>query len=133
MKTIAGKPGALRAAYDDIQGQLAHLAPPDLLLAMPAARLAQLPRYLRAIQIRVQRLANDPPKDQQKAAQVAPLWQGYQRRRDELRAKGRPADELDEFAWLVEELRVQTFAPELKTAVPVSVPRLQELWASLSR
>ena len=50
---------------------------------------------------------------------------------------GRPGgavlvSELDDFGWLVEELRVQVFAPELKTAVPVSPARAQELWAALS-
>ena len=47
--------------------------------------------------------------------------------------QGRPAAQLDDFAWLVEELRVQTFAPELKTAVPVSPQRVQEAWAKLAR
>ena len=83
--------------------------------------------------MRLQRLSHDPQKDQQKAAQVAPFWQSYQTKRDELRAKGRSTAELDEFGWLVEEFRVQTFAPELKTAVPVSAQRLQELWSRLAR
>jgi ATP-dependent RNA helicase HrpA len=100
---------------------------------MPRARLGQLARYLRAIQVRLQRQAHDPQKDQQKAAQVVPLWQGYLRRRDELRASGRPSGELDEFGWLVEELRVAVFAPELKTAVAVSPQRLQDVWVRLSR
>ncbi|HEX3764495.1 MAG TPA: ATP-dependent RNA helicase HrpA [Kofleriaceae bacterium] len=133
LKPLAGKPGIPRAVFDDVHGQLAHVVPPDALRRMPRARLGQLVRYLRAIQVRLQRQAHDPQKDQQKAAQVVPLWQGYLRRRDELAAKGRVLDELDEFGWLVEELRVQTFAPELKTAVPVSPQRLQELWARLSR
>ena len=53
-------------------------------------------------------------------------------RRDELRTRRTPA-ELAEFAWLVEELRVQTFAPELKTAVPVSAQRVEDAWARLIR
>ena len=133
LKPLAGKPGLPRAVFDDVQGQLAHVVPPDALRTVPRARLGQLVRYLRAIQVRLQRQAHDPQKDQQKAAQVAPLWQGYLRRRDELRGKGRSLDELDEFGWLVEELRVQIFAPELKTAVPVSPQRLQDLWARVSR
>ena len=40
---------------------------------------------------------------------------------------------LDDLAWLIEELRVQVFAPELKTAVAVSPARVQELWSALSR
>ena len=56
--------------------------------------------------------------------------------REELRSRGRALAELaeiDEFGWLVEELRVQTFAPELRTAVPVSSQRLQDVWAKVSR
>jgi ATP-dependent helicase HrpA len=133
LRPLAGKPGIPRLVFDDVESQLAHLAPPDAMTRLPRARLGQLARYLRAIQVRLQRQAHDPQKDQQKAAQIAPLWQGYLRKRDELRARNRPLDELDEFGWLIEELRVQIFAPELKTAVPVSAQRLQDLWARLSR
>jgi ATP-dependent helicase HrpA len=133
LKPLAGKPGLVRAVYDDVQSQLAHIAPPDVMRVTPAARLGHLVRYLKAIQVRLQRQAHDPQKDQQKAAQVTPLWQRYIARRDELRAKGRSTSELDEFGWLIEELRVQTFAPELRTAVSVSTQRLQDLWPSVSR
>ena len=133
LKPLAGRPGPSRAAFEDVQTQLAHLAPPDLMRATPLPRLHHIARYLRAIQIRLQRQSHDPPKDQQKAAQVVPLWQTYLARRDDLLAKARPAAQLDDFAWLVEELRVQTFAPELKTAVPVSPQRVQDAWAKLAR
>jgi len=133
LKAIAGKPGAQRAALDDIQSQLARIAPPELMRVTPAGRFGHIVRYLKAIQVRLQRLHHDPQKDQQKATQVAPFWQRYQQKRDELHAKGRSLADLDAFAWLIEELRVQTFAPELKTAVPVSPQRLQDLWATLAR
>ena len=107
--------------------------PPDLMRATPVTRLGHIARYLKAIQVRLSRQAHDPQKDQQKAAQVAPLWQRYLARREELRGKGRSPAELEEFGWLIEELRVQTFAPELKTAVPVSPQRLQDAWAIVSR
>jgi ATP-dependent helicase HrpA len=133
-KALAGRPGAIpRAVFDDIQSQLTRLAPPDLMRATPLARLDHIARYLKAIQVRLQRQAHDPPKDQQKAAQVAPLWQSYLSKRAELEARGRSLAEIDEFGWLIEELRVQTFAPELKTAVPISAARLQDLWARLAR
>ena len=35
---------------------------------------------------------------------------------------------LEEFRWLLEELRVSLFAQELKTPMPVSVKRLQKAW-----
>ncbi|MEJ7602996.1 MAG: ATP-dependent RNA helicase HrpA, partial [Kofleriaceae bacterium] len=133
LKPLISKPGIARIVVDDVQSQLAHVAPPDLLRATPAARLTHVVRYLKAIQVRLQRQSHDPQKDQQKAAQVVPLWQRYVAKRDELLAKGRARADLDDFAWLVEELRVQVFAPELKTAVPVSLQRLQDLWTILTR
>ncbi|MBP9088079.1 MAG: ATP-dependent RNA helicase HrpA [Kofleriaceae bacterium] len=128
LKPLAGRPGATRAAVEDIQTQLAQLAPADLLRITPTSRLGHITRYLKAIVVRLQRLSHDPQKDQQKAAQVTPFWLSFTKKRDELRAKGYALVELEEFGWLVEEFRVQTFAPELKTAVPVSVQRLQDQW-----
>ena len=133
VKPLVGQPGATRAALDDIEGQLRRLAPPDLMHATPTGRLGQLSRYLKAIEVRLQRLSHDPQKDQQKAAQVAPFAQSYQKKRDELRTKGHIVAELEDFGWLLEEFRVQTFAPELKTAVPVSAQRLADVWSRLAR
>jgi len=132
LKPLVGKPGVLRASYEDIASQLRHLIPPDLMLVTPDGRLTHIVRYLRALQVRLQRLHHDPQKDAQKATQVSPLWQLYASQRDGLLARGRSQASLDELGWLIEELRVQTFAPELKTAVTVSLKRLQELWQSLA-
>ncbi|MGN6109485.1 MAG: ATP-dependent RNA helicase HrpA [Kofleriaceae bacterium] len=125
MKPLAGRPGPTRAALDDIASQLQHLVPADLMHATSAARLLHITRYLKAIGVRLQRLSHDPQKDQQKAAQVTPFWQRLLRLPDNA--------ERAELRWLVEELRVQTFAPELKTAVPISVQRLEEAWSRLAR
>jgi ATP-dependent helicase HrpA len=35
---------------------------------------------------------------------------------------------MEEFRWLLEELRVALFAQELRTPSPVSVKRLQKMW-----
>ena len=125
MKPLVSRPGATRTALDDIRTQLEHLVPADLMRATPTARLVHITRYLKAIVIRLGRLSFDIQKDQQKAAQVAPFWQRYQ--------QAAPSPEREELGWLVEEFRVQTFAPELKTAVTVSASRVQELVARLGR
>ena len=46
------------------------------------------------------------------------------------RPQGRRAatPKLEEFRWLVEELRISLFAQELKTPFPVSAKRLQKYW-----
>ena len=133
LKPLISRPGITRAVVEDVQSQLQHLAPLDRLATASLARLGHIVRYLRAIGIRLQRQANDPPKDQQKATLVVPLWQKYLARRADFAAKGRVDKELDDFGWLLEELRVSVFAPELKAAVPVSPAKAQELWALIAR
>ena len=133
LKPLAGKPGITRGVFEDVTSQLARIVPPDFLATTPLDRLHHIHRYLRGITLRLQRQSVDPQKDLQKATAIMPLWQGFVAREAELRAKGRTREELDSFAWLVEEARISIFAPELKTAVPISLPRLTDLWKSLSR
>ena len=131
LRALAGKPGAPRASLDDVRDQLDHLGSLDLLISLPRPRLAHVPRYLRAIQIRLDRLPNGPQKDQSKAGEVLPFWNDWRKHKEGLRARGVAEADLDAFRWLVEELRVSVFAPELKTPVPVSPQRLAEQWRAL--
>jgi ATP-dependent helicase HrpA len=133
LRPLVGKPGIAKLVVDDVNDQLRHLAPTELARMAPLTRLSHVLRYLRALQVRLQRQAHDPQKDQQKAAQVVPLWQQFVAKRAELRAKGRTEAELDELGWLLEELRVHVFAPELKPAVAITPQRAQQLWAALAR
>jgi ATP-dependent helicase HrpA len=41
--------------------------------------------------------------------------------------------QLEQFRWLLEELRVSLYAQELRTPVPVSVKRLAKMWQSMQR
>ena len=70
-------------------------------------------------------------RDAQRLAELRPLEQRYWRVLAE--RKGAPDARLDEFRWLLEELRVSLFAQELRTPQPVSVKRLEKAWAQLSR
>jgi ATP-dependent helicase HrpA len=110
--------GFARASYDDLREQLDALLAPGFLRELSLARLAQLPRYLKAMRLRAERLRQDPTKDQQRMLQVLPYWRAYL----EHRAAG--AAGLEELRWLIEEWRVSLFAQELKTAEPVSAKRL---------
>ena len=64
-------------------------------------------------------------------AEMAPLLVNYQRMRSAL--KGAPDERLDDFQWLLQELRVALFAQELRTPMPVSVKRLQKAWETIIR
>jgi ATP-dependent helicase HrpA len=62
---------------------------------------------------------------------VAALWTRYRERRDRDAAAGRATPGLDDFRWLVEELRVSLFAQELRTPAPVSFKRVEKAWQAL--
>ncbi len=122
---------AFPAACADIGEQLARLFPRGFVTATPAAQLAHFPRYLKAIALRLDKLKADPARDAQRQAEIAGLQTPLLR---ELAArKGKVDARLDEFRWLLEELRVSAFAQELRTPMPVSVKRLQKVWDALRR
>ncbi|RYF51786.1 MAG: DUF3418 domain-containing protein, partial [Comamonadaceae bacterium] len=122
---------ALRETVADIQAQLSVLMPPAFLQDTPQAQLAHVPRYLKAAIARLDKARADPVRDQRLMAEMSPLLVNYQRARSA--RKGAPDAGLDEFRWLLEELRVALFAQELRTPMPVSVKRLQKTWTSMAR
>ena len=126
-------PGSPRMAMDDVRSQLAHLVPGDLFARFGRARIASIPRYLRGISIRLERLPHGPQKDQQKGGELAPLWRAWIDRKEALRqrAGGGAATELDAFHWQLEELRIAVFAPELKASA-LSPQRLSEMWRAIA-
>ena len=121
-KLGAAKPPAAAAA--DLDAQLQALMPKRFVTATPPAQLRHLPRYLKAIGLRLDKLRNEPARDAQKLAELSPLLQGW--RRLAAQRRGQPDARLDELRWLLEELRVSLFAQELRTPTPVSVKRLQK-------
>jgi ATP-dependent helicase HrpA len=116
-----------REVADDIAGQLERLVPKRFLATTPWPQLAHLPRYLKAIVLRLDKLRLDPARDAARLAELRPIEQRYLRKLAERRGAADPR--LDEFAWWLEELRVSFFAQELKTPQPVSVKRLEKIWA----
>ncbi|MBO9352561.1 ATP-dependent RNA helicase HrpA [Bordetella petrii] len=119
------------AAYADLQQQIGALMPKWFVRDTPHAQLAHYPRYLKAAVARIDKLRADPARDVRLMSDMAPLLTQYQRARSAL--KGAPDPALDEFRWLLEELRVALFAQELRTPMPVSVKRLMKTWESLRR
>ncbi len=100
-------------AIADIEQQLARLLVRGFLVDVPAAQLVHYPRYLKAIAMRLDKLKNDPARDTQRQQEVQVLQTPWLR---ELAArKGVHDPRLDEFRWLLEELRVGLFAQELRT------------------
>jgi len=132
-KRLQGAAKAFPEVVRDAQAQLARLLPKDFAAATPYERLQHFPRYLKAIALRLDKLRADPQRDARAYAEYAPLEQAWLREDLRSRRQGAPDRELAQFRWLLEELRVQLFAQELRTPVPVSVKRLQKVWHTLRR
>jgi ATP-dependent helicase HrpA len=121
---------APKEVADDVQAQLARLVPKRFLMSTPWAQLAHLPRYLKGVTMRLDKLRSDPQRDATRLAELRPIEQRFLRTLAE--RKGVVDARLDEFRWLLEELRVSLFAQELRTPQPVSVKRLEKAWSQLS-
>ncbi len=122
------KPG--KDVADDVAAQLQRLMPKRFVALTPYPQLQHAPRYLKGITLRLDKLRADPARDAAKLAELRPIEQRYTRRLAEL--KGTADARLDEFRWMLEELRVSLFAQELRTPQPVSVKRLEKVWSQMS-
>ncbi len=121
---LAKLPSPCSAAAKDIGQQLAGLVFVGFAASHPPQRLQHLPRYLAAIERRLEKLPRDLVRDTQHQRDMAPLIQST------ATLKG---DKASEFRWALEELRVSLFAQELKTPEPTSIKRLEKRLAEWKR
>ena len=128
-RKIKDTKNAAEAATDAAQ-QLQRLMPKRFLTATTYAQLQHFPRYLKAITLRLEKWRADPARDASRIAELKPQEQRYWRLVAE--RKGASDARMQEFRWLLEELRVSFFAQELRTPQPVSIKRLDKVWQQLN-
>ncbi len=116
-------------AAQDIRAQAEWLLHKRFVAETPYERLQHIPRYLKAISLRIEKLRTNPSRDGQNMGQMQPLLQAWQKLRQAQQGKSDPR--VEEFAWMLQELRVSLFAQELKTPVIVSVKRMEKMLAAL--
>ncbi|MEW5900939.1 MAG: DUF3418 domain-containing protein, partial [Acidobacteriota bacterium] len=122
----AGSSRAAAALCLKIKEELEALVPKNFLDVYTVERLSHLPRYLEALRVRLERGKIDPEKDRKKAEQVKPFVEALWRLAEEISAEtsSQKKRAIDELRWMVEEFKVALFAPELRTAFPISAKRL---------
>jgi ATP-dependent helicase HrpA len=132
-KKLAGMQKAFPQACVDISAQTAALLPKNFITVVPYERLTHFPRYLRAAGLRLDKARADAARDARLLAEWQALGRPWERERNAMAKSGVVDPFLEEFRWLLEELRVALFAQELKTPSPVSVKRLQKMWEGRTR
>ncbi|MBL4584021.1 MAG: DUF3418 domain-containing protein, partial [Pseudomonadales bacterium] len=108
---------------EDIQQQLDALMFDEFVTQTPLQWLARYPTYLKALQLRLEKLPGQIPKDQQ----FSKLMTEYSKKHVTLAGEFMSTDNrlaFNHFRWMLEEFRVSQFAQTLGTAFPVSEKRL---------
>ncbi|MDD5272356.1 MAG: ATP-dependent RNA helicase HrpA [Methylovulum sp.] len=108
----------------DVNDQLSVLVYAGFLRNTPYQQLKALPRYLKAISYRLEKLDNTPQKSQELNRYVLRYWKDVEKKAP----KHELVPEQEAFRWMLEEFRVSLFAQHLKTAYPVSAKRLDKAW-----
>lgn len=116
----------------DLEQQISLLVYKGCFHQTPWEQLQHIPRYLKALRLRIEKHPANPDRDGKNAASVGLIWQKWQDKVNALSAAHLDIPQhLLDFRWLIEELRVSLFAQELKTPFPVSLKRLEKAWADM--
>ena len=115
----------------DMQAQLDRLVHRGFLLYTDPLQLQQLPRYLKALTLRIDKLKTAALRDRQQMQEMSGLQKDWLEREQQARDRGVFDPRLEELRWMLEELRISLFAQGLKTAYPVSVKRIRKRWEAL--
>ena len=108
---------ATAAALGDVRAQLSGLVHRGFVTETGWERLADLPRYLAAIERRLDKLPENPGRDRERMLAVQEIEREYR----ELP----PGPQATEIRWMIEELRVNYFAQALGTPYPISDKRMR--------
>jgi ATP-dependent helicase HrpA len=130
---LSGAARAMPQPVADARSQVGRLVFKGFMSATPWERLHDIPRYLRAAQRRLDKYPQYSERDAKHSAEIAAVWKRYEDRAIRLRKAGEIDPRLEDFRWRIEEWRVSLFAQELKTPYPVSLKRLEKLWAEIAR
>lgn len=124
-KRIKGKMDFTMAfALSDIKAQLAGLLYPNFVTQTGYQRLADLYRYLTAIDKRLDKLGTDTNTDRAKMLRVEQVQEAYKQLLAKLpKSKAIPTEVL-EIRYMIEELRVSLFAQQIGTKYPISDKRI---------
>lgn len=122
---------AQAVALNDIKAQLARLVYPGFVRETPAQWLKEYPRYLKAIEQRLEKVGGQLQRDRVWAGELTGLWGQYAARAAKHAQEGKRDPNLELYRWMLEEYRVSLFAQQLGTQMPVSDKRLSKHWSQV--
>jgi len=124
IRKILNQPNINKYVVDDVNEQLGFLIYSGFIRYLPYTRLKSIPRYLKAIEHRLDKQKDDRVQMQE----LNRYWKRYWGDVETKSKKELIAPEQDKFRWDLEEFRISLFAQQLKTAYPISSKRLDKTW-----
>jgi ATP-dependent helicase HrpA len=115
---------SLVASLADAREQLAGLVFPGFISSTGAAQLRHLPRYLRGITARIEKLPTELARDRAWQLQVQASTARYVAAGGRIPLAPHTSENLVRVRWMLEELRVSLFAQTLGTAETISPQRI---------
>ncbi|MBF0673774.1 ATP-dependent RNA helicase HrpA [Pseudomonas sp.] len=122
---------AQAVALNDIKAQLGNLVYPGFVRDTPHEWLKEYPRYLKAIEQRLDKVGSQLQRDRVWSGELAGYWEQYQARLKKHQQEGKRDANLVLYRWMLEEYRVSLFAQQLGTKMAVSDKRLSKQWATV--
>ena len=119
-------------AMTDIRNQLKALLPPGFIASTPLTRMREFARYVKAIGMRLDKFSINPAKDAQWQQEIQGWSQAWQARMSADSQRGVFDPRIEEFRWMLEELRVSLWAQQLKTPYAISFKRLARHWEQVT-
>ena len=113
---------------DDIEDQLDGFHLNNFIYQVAPKVWQEYPRYLKALNIRLERLPNNLKKDTDAVAQIDPFMEQLLKFDPQ---KALQSSQFQVYRWLLEEWRVSLFAQPMKTKLPVSQKRLEKAWQDI--
>lgn len=128
-KRFKGKIDLAQAmALNDIKQQLAGLVYAGFVRETPGEWLKEIPRYLKAIEQRLDKVGAQVQRDRVWTGELAGYWEQYKARAAKHAQEGKRDPQLTLYRWMLEEYRVSLFAQQLGTKMAVSDKRLSKQW-----
>jgi ATP-dependent helicase HrpA len=117
-------------AKSDIEVQVSRLFMPATISHISGEQIEQYPRYIRAIEVRLEKLPMQVSKDRQWLEEIQSFTERVSDYDTSLFSRALTMD-LESYQWALEEYRVSLFAQQLGTKIPISAKRLDKIWQQL--
>ena len=108
-----------------MRAQVARFVFPGFVAVMGTERLHDLLRYLAAIAHRLDKVPGDVARDADRMRRIHRLEDEYERAVATLPRARRYATDVQNLRWMIEELRINLFAQQMKTPYKVSEERIR--------